>query len=39
MLTDAVDFVQQGALIAMAMVMVEQSEAGPYTRQLNLSRF
>jgi len=36
MLTDAVDFVQQGALIAMAMVMVEQSETNlaPFRKRL-----
>jgi 26S proteasome regulatory subunit N2 len=36
MLTDAVDFVQQGALIAMAMVMVEQSEQSlaPFRKRL-----
>ena len=36
MLTDAVDFVQQGALIAMAMVMVEQTEANvaPFRKRL-----
>jgi 26S proteasome regulatory subunit N2 len=36
MLTDAVDFVQQGALIATAMVMVEQSEANlaPFRKRL-----
>ncbi len=36
MLTDAVDFVQQGALIATAMVMIEQSEASlsPFRKRL-----
>ena len=37
MLTDAVDFVQQGALIAMAMVMIEQSEQNlaPFRKRLS----
>ena len=37
MLTDPVDFVQQGALIATAMVMIEQSEQNlaPFRKRLN----
>ena len=36
MLTDAVDFVQQGALIATAMVMIEQTESNlaPFRKRL-----